>query len=271
MNAAIVRKTLRDAMPLLVLLVPAAILFEIALVFMVSAYADQITDVWRSLSFARELIGAMVGDDLLESTTPTGLMSIGMAHPILYALCWILLLTNCTRVTVGEIDRGTADLLLTLPVSRSTLYISVSAVWLLCAALISAAPWCGIWLGSRLAALEEPIRLAPMGLVAVNLVVLNVAIGALAMMVSSFLSRRGLAVGIALGLVLVSFLLGFLAQAWPAAEGFGFLGLLHYYQPLPIVRSGVIPAHALLVLGAVAVVSWTVGLWQFRRRDIPAV
>ena len=271
MNPAIVRKTFRDALPLLVILTTAAILIEFLFVVFFREFSQDLPEILLNFKFVRGIVRALAGADLLGEINPTTLASIGLAHSLLHALCWTLLLTICTRVTVGEIDRGTAALLLTLPVSRAAVYVSTSLVWLTCAAIISGASLCGIWLGDLLLTLPERIDLHRLALVVVNLFFLNAAIGSVAALVSSLLSRRGAAVGIVLGLLLASFLLGFLAQAWTVAERISFLGLLYYYQPLPIVRNGAIPPAALITLAAIAAVAWSLGLWQFRRRDIPAV
>ena len=71
--------------------------------------------------------------------------------------------------------------------------------------------------------------------------------------------------------LLASFLLNFLGQFWPVAERVSFLGILHYYRPLPVVRTGDWPVHDIAVLIGLAVVFFLAGMWRFSRRDIPAV
>ncbi|MBU0637930.1 MAG: ABC transporter permease [Planctomycetes bacterium] len=140
MSLAIVRKTFRDTLWVFLLLTLAIVAFEMLFVRAMSVFAGEITEIWFSKEALRRLIQMMVGADLAENATPTGLMTVGFAHPLLYAFTWTLILTICTRVIAGEIDRGTADLLLTLPISRASLYVSVSLVWLVCGVPISVAP-----------------------------------------------------------------------------------------------------------------------------------
>jgi len=66
-------------------------------------------------------------------------------------------------------------------------------------------------------------------------------------------------------------LLNFLGQFWSIAEQIALLGLLHYYRPLPIVRTGDWPVQDIAVLLGLGAVFWSAGLWRFTRRDIPAV
>jgi len=232
-------------------------------------FAEEITGIWK-IGFVRRFVQVLVGADLFANLTPTTIMTVGLAHPLLYVLTWSLLLTTCSRIIAGEIDRGTADLLLTLPISRVATYASVSAVWVLAGVVVSFAPLLGMWLGERLYPLSEPIELARLWIPVVNLFALNLAIGGAATLVSSVVSRRGQAVGITLAGLVGSFLLNFLAQFWSPAKEISFLGLLHYYRPLVSVRTGEWPLGDMAVLAGIAGCCWLAGLWWFSRRDIPA-
>lgn len=78
-------------------------------------------------------------------------------------------------------------------------------------------------------------------------------------------------VGVILGALLASFLMNFVAQLWPAARRLSFLGILHYYQPLPVVRTGDWPVRNIVILLSIAPITWSLGLWRFTLRDIRAV
>jgi len=269
-NLAVFRKTARETAPLLVILTAAILAFETLFVIAVREFAEQIADVWQRIELVRLIIQMLIGADRLADLTPTTLTIIGLAHPLLYALTWTLLLTTCTRVIAGEIDRGTADLLLTLPISRVAIYVAVSAVWLVCGVVLSLAPLVGIWVGRSLVPLTVPIELEPLWIPTVNLFALYLAIGGAVLLISSLVSRRGKAVAIVLAGLLASFLLNFLAQFWSPAERMSFLGLLHYYRPLLCVQTGEWPLGDIAALVGIAACCWLAGLWWFARRDIPA-
>lgn len=270
MSAAIFRKSLRDIALVAGLVSLAAMLFEILFVFAIGQLAGELAGFLARVQVVRRLIGALLGADLLADLTPTALVTIGLAHPLLYALTWTLLLTLCTRVPAGEIDRGTADLLLALPVSRTSVYLSVSVVALLCAAAMSLVPLLGIAIGERIQPLDQPVAFANLWIVAANLFLLNVAVAAGTLLSSAVTSRRGVSIAVPLAGLLASFLLSFLAQFWPPARSVSFLGVLDYYKPLPIVRSGDWPAASLAVLAGLSAAFWSAGLIWFHRRDIPA-
>jgi len=271
MNSAVMRKTMRDALPLLVIAVLGILVFECLLVRALGEFAEELVETWFKLEFLKNLVTALVGADLAEDVTATSLVTIGFAHPLLYTLVWGFLLATCTRIIVGEVDRGTTDLLLTLPISRCRMYCSLSAVWILAGIPLCLAPLVGIWLGEDISPMSEPLDLARLRTAPPNLFALYLAIGSSTMLISSLTSRRGPAIAIALGALLGCFLLNFLAQLWSFARQISFLGVLDYYRPLESVRTGDWPLFEIAVLTGVALAVWLVGLWHFSRRDIHAV
>ena len=97
------------------------------------------------------------------------------------------------------------------------------------------------------------------------------AVGGMAWMVSAMSDSRGRAVGIALGIVLASVILNFLAQFWPLAESISFLSVLTYYRPFLILSGSTWPTGDLFVLGAAGVAFWSIGAIIFVRRDVCTV
>jgi ABC-2 type transport system permease protein len=268
-NVAVLWKTARDCRWVL-LLVPVAILvFEVLVVKAVGEIGVEAAGFWLSRPLAKRIMTMLLGADVSASLTPTVFVTIGFVHPLLFALTWLLLLTLCTRGTVGEIDRGTADLLLTLPVSRARVYGSVSAVWILAGVPVNLATIGGIWVGTQVTELAEPIELTPLALLPVSLMALYVAVGGITMLFSSVVTRRGTAIAVVLAGLFASFLLNFMAPLWRPAGQVAFLGLLHYYRPLLYVRGAIDPWGDAAVLGTIGVIAWLVGLDRFCRRDIP--
>lgn len=272
MNLAILRKTFRDSLWLVALLTTVIVVWEILFIRGVHDLLsnEQLSQQILQFEHVKRFMKLFLGGDLVDNLTPTGVLTIGFVHPFLLALNWTLLLTVCTRVTTGEIERGTADLMLTLPISRSGYYLSVSAVWVLFGIPMSLAPLAGVAVGVNLTPLWGPVDLGRLGMLCWFLVAMYLAVGGLAMLIGSILTTRGRAVGMMLGLLLLSVLINFLEQFWEPIRHIAFLGILHYYQPLPLVRTGMLPLPDLITLLGVGVVSWVIGWWRFTRRDIPA-
>jgi len=267
-NGAILRKTWRDTWLLLLIAAVVIAFFEL---FFILAVTTKLTDIRVYLRnippFIQGMLRMLAGADILDHLTPTGVMSIGFSHPFVHIVLWFFSIAYCTRVIVGEIDSGVADLLMTLPVSRSRLYVTLSVVAVACKMMLNAAPWVGTWLTQTLFG-YGPFELKRLAMVCVNLFTLYLAIGAGGLLISVTGSRRARAIGILAALLLASFVLNFLAAIWEPAQRIAFLGVLDYYQPLVTIASGEWPIRPMAVLLSVATVCWLAGLIHFRRRDI---
>jgi ABC-2 type transport system permease protein len=233
-------------------------------------FAGEITQLLLRFPILQKMIHGLLGADLAGDASLTSLITIGLAHPLLFAISWAFLITTGTRVVADEIDRGTADLLLTLPVSRVGALASVSLVCFGTAVVLGVAPWCGAWLGQQAFGVSEPLALARLWIPIANLCAMYLTVTSLTLFVSCVVSRRSTAVAIVLTVLLASFLINFLAVFLPLVARFSFLGLLYYYHPLENVRSGEWPLREIGVLCGAAVVFWSMGLGWFSRRDIPA-
>lgn len=270
MNLAILQKTTRQTATLAVLVIVGAAGFEALWTSAIAHLGPTLIELWSRLEFAQRLLKVLANIDLSDKVSLGALVSIGLAHPILLALTWGFIIALCTSVTVGEIDRGTADLLLTLPLSRTCIFVTNTVVWVVAAAAFSLAAWLGLAIGNATMSLPKPLNLVHLGIVSVNLLALNLAVGGMTTLISCLLRRRGNAVGIVIAILLVSFLINFLEALLPVFEHLRFLGFLNYYRPAVILRDGAWPIANLVVLMAIAVTTWTAGLLYFTRRDIPA-
>jgi ABC-2 type transport system permease protein len=251
------------------LTVAAVLVFEVLFVLAMRSLAPELISFISRRLLLQNIFRAILSLDMQSGISVNTLLVLGLVHPFLFAVTWGFLIAICTRVTVGEIDQGTADLLLSLPLSRNTIYVSASLAWMVAAALLSATAWLGLWLGNAAFALRTTINFPRMAIGAVNLFALYLAIGGIASLVSAASNRRGIAVGILLALLLFSYLTNFLASFIEFFRTIGFLGLLDYYHPVEAVRDGTWPVRNLLILLATGLAGWTAGLLIFRRRDVP--
>jgi ABC-2 type transport system ATP-binding protein len=266
---ALVLKSFRDARVLVAAALIVVALFEVLFVLAMKNIAPEMIGFLRRFEFLRRLFQTLISFDLSAGASPTALVVLGLLHPFLSAVTWATLVTIGTRLPAGEIDRGTADLLLSLPVTRASVYVSASVVGLLTGLSLAAATWAGVALGTLLVPFPEPVDLTRIGIANVNQAALLLAISGTTALVSCLVNRRGLAVAIVVALLLTSFLANFLAAFLPLVEAVEFLGFLHYYRPVDAVRGGRWPVRDVCLLGAVAAVTWTAGLLVFRRKDVP--
>lgn len=111
--------------------------------------------------------------------------------------------------TAGEEDRGTADLLFSLPISRSSVVISKSVALVAVLAIVATALLAGLYAGRGLVDLDVAFGF----LVAASLssALLGAVFGGIAMLLGAWLGRRALALGVSITLAIAGYLLFSLA------------------------------------------------------------
>lgn len=241
------------------------------LTFIIPKIQEGISEAIDHLPLAKNMLSALLGTEIGEQVTAQAMQSFLWVHPVVLALLWVHETNLATRVPAGEIDRGTIDFILGLPISRRRLYLAEVLVWIVSGLLILAFGF----LGHRLAAPTMPAELRPdtytAMLVIVNLYCVYLAVGGIGYLVSSLLSNRGAAMSTVFAIVLASFLLAFVAQFWPPAERLAFLGVLNYYTPADILQTGALPMRDISVLLAIAGVTLTAGCEIGARRSLCTV
>jgi len=244
---------------------------ETALAFVLPKFGAQMTQEWLQMDFARGIMQAMLGTEIADRIGPQMFQAMAWVHPVVLALAWAHALVCCTRVPAGEVDRGTADVLLGLPVSRWEVFLSETLVWLACGAALLAAALSGNILGGLALPPAQQPQLSRILLVLLNFFCLYGAVGGLAWLVSSLSNRRGRAMTIVFLILLALFLLNYLAAFWQPLEKFAFLSPLHYHRPVEVLGNGAWPWRDMGVLTAVGGMLWLAGGVVFARRDLCTV
>jgi len=269
-NRGLVAKAFRESWAVTLTIGLALAIAQALWAYVLPTYQQQFNDLWQNFGFIRNIAQALFATDLPDAG-PELLNSFAWVHPAVLALVWAHAITYCTRIPAGEVDRGTIDLLLGLPVSRGELYRTETVFWLASGAAVVLIGLCGFALGSL--GLSAELRPDPYrsGIVAVNMFCLYLAVGGLSWFASALSDRRGRAIGFAFGVMLASFLVSYLARFWSVAEKLSILSPLHYYTPPAVLRDGTWPVGDMAVLVAAAAVSWGAAGVVFARRDLSTV
>jgi len=261
-------KTLRESFVMILLFAAGLLIVERLLTFVLPEIQGQVTNMLGQLPFAQTMLGALLGVDVGAELSAQIFQSILWVHPVVLTLVWGFEVIFCTRYPVGEIDRGTIDVLLGLPVSRRGVFVCESIVWLATGVLLLTAQFIGYRFGAH--GIEESTRprTATVLLVLLNFGCVYIAVGGAAYFVSSLCDRRSVAIAIVFGGLLTSFLINFLAQFWPPAEHIAFLSVLKYYQPAIIISDNQLPVGKALTLLLFGAVSWIAAGEVIARRSV---
>ena len=186
---------------------------------------------------------------------------------ILLVAIWPLM--ACSRLLRGEEERGSLDVLLSLPRGRLRVALEkLAAVWtalLLMGLLIALITFAG---GKSF---NADYSLGDALLFGLNLVLICGVFGSIALLLSQFTQERGTAAGVTGGLLLVFIVLDMVHRVIPGTEWLSRLSPVYYYNlSKPLVPSYGTNPGALLVLLGLSVLLSGAALLLFVRRDVGA-
>jgi ABC-2 type transport system permease protein len=113
------------------------------------------------------------------------------------------------------------------------------------------------------------VGLVNLAAAAVNLLLLGVAFGSIALAVGSATGTKAMAIGVTSGLALITFIVRTLAPSVPAIKPLRLLSPFFYYSGHKPLSNGFNGADV-AVLAGIAVVAALVALVAFDRRDLAA-
>lgn len=268
MNTGLIHKAAREIALVTLLSATGLFLFETIITYVFWTYQKEFTGDFLQIEFVSNLVNAMVGSRAGTTVGPSTLQSLAWIHPLVLTFFFAQVITVTTRLPAGEVDGGTADVLLALPVSRWALYRHETLVWMCSGVALLIAAMLGNQAGNLLIAEEGRLPVERIFIIAVNLFLLYAFVGAMASLLSCYANSRGRAVGTTVSILLILFLWNFLEQYWTPAQQVGFLNILSYYKPAPILDTGEFPWRDCLVLATSVLGLLFFAGRHFHRRDI---
>lgn len=266
-NKGLVRRALREMAPTTLLC--AALLATISGLLAYALPQFQARVIQRAMPPAfMQMRNVMLGVDAKGGGIADIAFSIAWSHPVVMILLLAQAIIACTRVPAGEIERGSIDMLMGLPISRRQLFMSETVAWLLGGCVMLAAVYGGSYVGAQFIREEYRPHWGKLLMVLVNLGFVYAVVGAAAMAASAMSDRRGRAVIAVLVLSVGSLLINFLELLWEPAKNVAFLSFMHYYRPVGMLMGGQWPWWDLGILGGIAVVLWFVAGIVLGRRAL---
>jgi len=266
--SGLIEKTARETWRTVALTCAALGLVMGLFVQILPQFQQGLNDIILQVPFIRALISGLLGMDVSSGLTPRLLLVIVWSHPIVLSIVWGLALVLCTRVPAAEIERGTIDVLLGWPVSRRAVYLSEGLVCLAAGALLLASGLLGFAISTSTLSDEVRPDLGGTLFTLANLFALYLAVAGIAQCIASACDRRGQALGLAVAVLLASYLLSFLSTLWAPAGRLAFLSCVHYYQPAQVMLGGGFPLRDVLVLLVGGATLWALGGAVWSRRSV---
>lgn len=265
----LLRKQLREQFWVLVLCSLMIGIFFTLYTYLYAGFGD--TAMVTMARVSPQLLVALFGGVSQLGDPLTIWLGLLFVHPVVLTVFTAVVLSASSRALAGEIDRGTGDLLLSLPIARRQLVFAVLIVLQLVVLALVTLAWWSMRLGLVLGDIPSPASLTGFLWVAVNLWALLSCVAGIATLISAAVSERGRVLLWTVSFLVVSFFVNLIATLWSPAAWSDHFSVFHYYRPHPVALSGVAPVTDLAFLLGVAILSSLAAVEVFARRDVPAV
>lgn len=198
-------------------------------------------------------------------TTGAGFLNAEMFSMMVPLVLIAVATTSAAAATAGEEERGTADLLLSMPISRARVMLAKVLAGLVALTAVAGATFLTLLVGAPLVDLD--VSADHLGSAVIMAMLLALVFGAVTLTLAAVTGRRTVALGAGVGLALSAFLLNALApmaswlEPWQKASPFRWaLG------DDPLVNGLDVPMAALMVTVVAVLVG--VALLAYERKDI---
>lgn len=215
----------------------------------------ELTSLAASFAWNADLAAATVGG---YATFKIGIF--------IFLICvWPLLAAS--RMLRGEEERGSMDVLLSLPRGRVRVAVEkVAAMWV---ALLAMGVLIGLLAFAGGRQFNADFNLVDAQLFGLDLALICAVFGGLALLISQFTQERGPAAGWTAALLLVFIVLDMVHRVIPDTVWISRLSPIYYYNlSKPLVPSYGTSAAGMLVLLALAAGLAAAAVWLFARRDV---
>ena len=266
MNPVVFRQALRQVRRMLIVLtVGAGAFFYLVLLSSSSFLANQQEAFSEFLEHPPKAVQALAGGSI-DFLSPQGWLSSALTHPITMSLLIAAGLAVAANAVATEIERGTIDLVLVRPIGRLSFLLGKAGAVLVSVTAVELGGFLGVLLARATVARVGELSLAEVARAFLGSWVLFSAFGMLGLLVSARTGLRGRAIGIGVGIVVVTFFLRFIALLIDGLASLRFASPFHYFDPGQLIAgSSMWKLLVLLALGAVALAA---AVESFGRRDL---
>ncbi|MBC7462609.1 MAG: ABC transporter permease subunit [Thermoleophilia bacterium] len=264
-----IRRLLRtERTRLIILSLALAVWFLLILLVVRSSAADVAA---QSQAFGSNLgKGFGLGSLITPTAVLTQLLGVSFNHPIVLAIIGAATVALGARACQGELLHGTLDVTLSRSLARWRYLLGYAVVMALATVLLMSVSW-GAMVGlERLLHVPGELEAGRAFEACANGAVVFFACGTIALLVSVLLGRRGSAMFVSVGVLVVMYATTFVERVWSNAilQFIAPVSVFHWFDP-GAVLSGTGPTAAdYAVPSLIAIACTALAAWRFERRDL---
>ncbi len=220
-------------------------------------------DIFESLP--QGMLALFGVNSVAELLTPAGFISSRLYASVGPILLVVFAISVGTAIVAGEEDRGTMDLLLAQPVSRTRIVLEGAVAMVVLVTILAVTLFTVLLITTPVFDLELSLN----GLLAANIGVALLALvyGACALAIGAISGNRAVTLGIATALVVTGWFVNGLAEIVDQLEPVQKVSPFHWFlRGNPLAAGFDVGSLVLLLIVAVAFVG--IAVWGFNRRDL---
>ena len=210
------------------------------------------------------LVRAFVGD-VSDLTSPEGFLNSQLYFFMVPLLFLVFAIARGSGAIAGEEERGTLDLLLSNPLTRSQVLLHKFAAMLVAILALALILWFSALIG--VIAVDMDISFMRMAEATLSAALLGILFGAVALTLGSATGKRGMSIGVASAIGVSAYLLNAFAPIVDALEPLSKLSPFYYYSDSDPLTNGLNLLHAAVLVG-LTLLLLPVALFTFERRDL---
>jgi ABC-2 type transport system permease protein len=201
----------------------------------------------------------------VDYSSPAGYLGIELFSLMVPLLLLVAAIGTGAATVAGEEERGTLELLLANPVSRTKIVLEKTGALVAELVGLGFVLWLSLWIGALIANMD--ISAGHLAAATLSAVLLAVAYGAIAILLGAATGKRSVAIGLTAAAGVAAYLVNGLAPLVHALEPLQKLSPFYHYAVGDPLRNGLSFTH-LAILVAIAVVAIALAPYLFSRRDV---
>lgn len=219
------------------------------------------------LDMLPSIVKSSLGGDMLRVGNTAGLVAIGHNHPFVMFLCMLFAVGTPTGLLAGEVQRGTMELILSRPTTKTQVYACAGILTLVGMFALVLGMFLGTVAGVHLFTFQDPVPLDLFFRIAINGGLLASTFGAVALLCAATFARLYTAIGVSVAFLVASYFAIIVANWWPRMAFLRWVTLFRLvdgaslWQGWPLRNMGILAAILLLTAG--------LGAMIWNRRDLP--
>jgi hypothetical protein len=219
------------------------------------------------LDMLPSIVKTALGGDMLQAGNTAALLTIGYQHPLVMFLCMLFAVGVPTGLLTGEVQKGTMELILSRPVTKTQVYLCACILTLAGMFALVLTMFIGTAVAVHIYRFDQPIPLDLFFRIAINGGLLASTFGAFALLCAATFGRLYSALGVAVAFLTLNYFVSLVSEWWTTIRFLHRATLFYfiYYSNLMVEW----PVHNMIWLAMILLSVAVVGALIWRRRDLP--